>query len=57
MIDLPTGIIFMLEVLLRKTRYGEDYRDESEGKEGEDIGVICALLGGMREKSMFSVGI
>ena len=57
MIDLPFGIICMLELLLRKMRYGEDYWDESEGKEGEDIGMICALLGGMREKPMFNVGI
>ena len=47
----------MLEVMLRKMLYGEDYRDESEGKEGEDIGMICALLGGMREKPMFVVEI
>ena len=54
---MPVGIIFMFEVMLRKTRYGGDYLDESEGKEGEDIGVICALLGGIREKPMFNMGI
>ena len=46
----------MLEVMLRKMLYGEDYRDESEGKEGEDIGMICALLGGYERETYVCYG-
>ncbi len=31
--------------------------DEFEGKEREGVGVICALLGVMRENPMINVGI
>lgn len=47
----------MLEVMLRITRYGGDFFDESEEKEREGIGVICALLGDMRENPMIKMGI